>query len=81
MKLARGLSIENLNLSNRNVTGFDFSDFTSLKTLELRAAKGLTTTLFNDILRQDKASIKIIYLTGVNVIAFDFSGFTVSIIT
>jgi uncharacterized protein YjbI with pentapeptide repeats len=60
-------------LFGMDVTDFDFSAFTSLKTLNLYGVRGLTAEQFNGILSSD---VETLDLREVDVTGFEFSGFT-----
>jgi hypothetical protein len=68
-------SIKTLDLRGLDVTGFDFSEFASLTSLNLSNVSGLTATQFNTIASSSKASIKILNLSDLDVTGFDFSEF------
>jgi hypothetical protein len=69
------VSIRVLSLCGVNVTGFDFSSFTNLKTLDLSYTEGLTAAQFSAIPSEVKASIEDLNLSYVDITGFDFSGF------
>ena len=73
--LAHLTQATSINLKEVDCTGFDFSDFTGLTTLNLCDAT-ITAEQFNGIPQASKASIKALDLEGVNCTDFDFSAFT-----
>jgi hypothetical protein len=72
--------IKTFEIDSVDVTGFDFSELTNLKHLNLSGVRGLTAEQFNAIPEKSKASIERLYLRSVDVADFDFSGFTGKII-
>ena len=72
--LAHLTQATSINLKEVDCTGFDFSDFTGLTSLNLWAAT-ITAAEFNAIPQASKASIKTLYLGGVDCTGFDLTGF------